>query len=246
MASPYIWALVELLSVPTISSHSHRFPTSTFQTESVLQSTPFGRYTRPYHFLRSLYRNMWFSTSSSQQATVSSSKSASGFQKLRQITKKILQKIKLPKIRDYEDFEEPETQEARFVTFTPPTEAPQIIDLKALKRTLPPQVSPINVDRSNVSRSGAVLVRPELRLQTSFKASLSSTEMSTPLLKDAQPVPISAATSDHSATASLDDIADYKCYQLDDEQDNDMDWALLDLPENVLNRLVNESCYSLL
>lgn len=54
------------------------------------------------------------------------------------------------------------------------------------------------------------------------------------------------ATSDHAAAAVLDDVMDYEGYDLLDEETSDLDWTLLDLPENVYGRLANESRHSLL
>ena len=153
---------------------------------------------------------MIFSTTSSQRAT----------QKVRQVASKILQKMRLSKGKGDTDLEEistAEVQVARFVTFERPSEAPQIIDLKAMRRSLPPQPSLIHAYRSSPSRSQADINQPELRLR-----------------------------SDRSAAASLDDIADYEGYEWLDDDDSDLDWTLLDLPEKVYQRLANESRHSLI
>lgn len=113
-----------------------------------------------------------------------------------------------------------EIQVARFVTFTRPSEAPQIIDLKALKRNTPPQ-RPV----------------PKLRLQTSLKSVRSSTEKGTPLLEDPQQVPVLDAS---------DEFADNKAYEMLDDKVSDVDWTLLDLPEAVYRRLANDSRHSLI
>ena len=110
-----------------------------------------------------------------------------------------------------------EVQVARFVTFERPTEAPQIIDLKAMRRSLPPQPSLIHTYHSSSSRSQADLNQAEPRPQ-----------------------------SVRSAAASLDEIADYEGYELLDDDDSDLDWTLLDLPEKVYQRLANESRHSLI
>ena len=200
---------------------------------------------------------MLFSTTSTtpQQATMRNRRSIFGTHKLRQLTSKILQKLK-PSTKttkdddtDLEEEEEPQMKEARFVTFIRPTVAPQIIDLKALKRRSLPQITPIHVYRSSVSRSKAQLVSPTLlRHQRSLRAErLSSTEMGTsPLLGDAEPVPVSGLSLHRSAAATFDDVADYDGYELLDEEGVDVDWNLLDLPEPVLRRLANESRHSLL
>lgn len=130
--------------------------------------------------------------------------------------------MKLSKGKEDQTLEESssaEIQVARFVTFTRPTDAPQIIDLKALKRNIPQRAV------------------PTLRLQTTFKTVRSSTEMGTSLLRDAQQVPV---------LDSSDDVADNEAYELLDDKDSDVDWALLDLPEAVYRRLANESHHSLI
>ena len=163
---------------------------------------------------------------------------------------------------DDEGGEEPEViikEEARFVPLIRPTAAPQIIDLKALKRSSLPQTTPVHAYRSNVSRStrAAELVVPDLlRRPTSLRAERSSSpssasrEMRTPLLggEDPEPVPVSGGlTLRHSAVAVVDDMADYEGYELlEEEEDVDVDWDLLDLPEPVLRRLANESRHSLI
>ena len=53
------------------------------------------------------------------------------------------------------------------------------------------------------------------------------------------------ATSDRSASAVLDDVVDYGGYEPLDDEGSDVDWSLLDLPENVYGRLANESRHSL-
>ena len=201
---------------------------------------------------------MLFSTTSTtpQQATMPNRRSILGTHKLRQLTSKILQKLNLPTKTTKDDdtdleVEEPQIKEARFVTFIRPTAAPQIIDLKALKRRSLPQTTPLHVYRSSVSRSNAQLISPTLlRHQRSLRAEhLSSAETGTsPLLGDAEPVPVSGLNCVRSAAAAatFDDVADYDGYELLDEEGVDVDWNLLDLPEPVLRRLANESRHSLL
>ena len=128
--------------------------------------------------------------------------------------------MKLSKDKDDMDMEELSTtkvQVARFVTFERPTETPQIIDLKAMRRSLPPQPSLIHTYHSGPSRSQTDLYQAEPRSQ-----------------------------SVRSAAASLDEIADYEGYELLDDDDSDLDWTLLDLPEKVYQRLANESRHSLI
>lgn len=50
------------------------------------------------------------------------------------------------------------------------------------------------------------------------------------------------ATSERPAVAALDDIADFD----DKDYNYDVDWSLLDLPENIYGRLANESRHSLI
>ena len=66
-------------------------------------------------------------------------------------------------------------------------------------------------------------------------------EMGMPLLG-----PMLGLSSRRAAQASLDDVADYDGYELLDEGSVDVDWNLLDLPEPVMWRLVNESRHSLI
>ena len=54
------------------------------------------------------------------------------------------------------------------------------------------------------------------------------------------------ATSDRPATAALDGLLDHEGYDLLDDKTSDLDWSLLDLPENIYGRLANESRHSLL
>lgn len=136
-------------------------------------------------------------------------------------------------------------QAASFVTFIRPTEAPQIVDLKAMTRTIRPQPARIYTEDSTVPRSQADLNGPELRLQKSFQTPRSPTESGTPLRRNPQQVFVFEATSDRSASAVLDDVVDYGGYEPLDDEGSDVDWSLLDLPENVYGRLANESRHSL-
>ncbi|CAF9922152.1 MAG: hypothetical protein ALECFALPRED_002031 [Alectoria fallacina] len=207
---------------------------------------------------------MSLSRSLSPQVTTSSQNPISGTQKLRRVASKMLQKMKLPEGGKADiDLEELGStgvqQAARFVTFTrPAAEAPQIVsNLKAMMttRSIRPR-RPARIyteDSTAVPRSQADLNGPELRLQKSFQTSARSpTETGTPLRRNPQQVFVFEATSDRSASAVLDDVVvDYYVgYEpLDDDEDDegsDVDWSLLDLPENVYGRLANESCHSLI
>ena len=249
---------------PALDLHPSIHPSPRKIPPKFLQTTLFGRSNQPNS--RKPFPQppitvmLFFSTMSpsSQPTTTPNHRSIFGSQKLHQLTSKILQKLKLSTKTtqknddDTSDLEaEPEMKAARFVTFIRPTAAPQIIDLKALKRKSLPQLTPIHVYRSNVSRSKAELVSPNLlRHQRSLRAECSSSmERGAPLLLgDAEQVPVLGLTSRRSAAAAatFDDIADYDGYELLDEQGVDVDWSLLDLPEPVLRRLANESCHSLI
>lgn len=166
----------------------------------------------------------------------------SGTQKLRQKAGKILQKMKLSKGQDDTDLEPlipTEGQDARFVTFTRSTEAPQIIDLKAMRKNIHPQ--PLRID-THVARSQSELNRPELHLQGSFDKTRSPTETGTPLRRNPQQAFV------YEMKAALDDIANYEGYELIENENEDeiQDWTLLDLPEHILRRLANDSNNSLI
>lgn len=229
MMSPYNSTFVDCILFSSIFHNFHRLQESIIDLNQLLESTLFNREITTQAITdRSII--MPFSTTSSQQATKTPShKSFLGTYNLGQVTSKILQKMKLLKGKESLTLEESssaEIQAARFVTFTRPTDAPQIIDLQALKR---------NISQRTV---------PKLRLHTSLRTVRSSTEMGTPLLKDPQQVPVLEATSDRSATAaSDDDLADYEML---DDGNSDVDWTLLDLPEAVYGRLANESRHSLI
>ena len=66
-------------------------------------------------------------------------------------------------------------------------------------------------------------------------------EMGRPLLG-----PVLGLSERRWAKAGFDDVADYDGYELLDEEGVDVDWNLLDLPEPVMWRLVNESRHSLI
>ena len=159
-----------------------------------------------------------------------------------------MQKLNFFKGKDIslEELDSAEAQVARFVTFARPTEAPQIIDLKAMRQSIRPQLTLIHIDHTHnkswVQRPQAKLNGPELRLQRSFETSPPPTETGTPLRRNPQQVFVFEATSERPSAAVLDDIADYDDYELlDDDNNFDLDWSLLDLPENVYGILANES-----
>ena len=192
---------------------------------------------------------MLFSLTSSQQGSGSSQISTSVTQKIRGVASNILLKLKLSKNKDYiklDDQGATEVQVARFVTFNR-AEAPQIIDLKAMRHTIRPQ--PYIYHQTRVPCSQADLKQPELRLQTSFESlnGRKPTQTGTPLRRNPQQAFVFDATMDRSAAAALDDIADYLGYEiLDDDEDTDVDWTLLDLPEHIYARLANDSRHSLI
>ncbi len=176
--------------------------------------------------------------------------STSVTQKIRGVASNILLKLKLSKNKDYiklDDQGATEARVARFVTFTRPAEAPQIIDLKAMRQTIRPQ--PYIYHQTRVPCSQADLKQPELRLQTSFESlnGRKPTKTGTPLRRNPQQAFVFDATLDCPAAAALDDIADYLGYEiLDDDEDSDLDWTLLDLPEHIYARLANDSRHSLI
>ena len=131
-------------------------------------------------------------------------------------------------------------QVARFVTFTQPTAAPQIIDLKAMRQNVRPQLTRINTHQPRLQRSQADLNSHELHLQRSFEGLRAPTETGTPSRRDPQQAFV------FETQAALDDIAGYLGYDMLDDKDSDLDWSLLDLPENVYRRLANESRHSLI
>ncbi len=101
---------------------------------------------------------------------MSSQKLTSRTQKLRLTASKMLQKMKLSKSKDDTNLREldaADIQVARFVTFVRPTEAPQIIDLKAMRQNIRPR---LYTHHPSVPRSQAELKGPELRLQKSSES----------------------------------------------------------------------------
>lgn len=174
-----------------------------------------------------------------------------GTQKLRRVASKVFQKLKPSSGKEYMNLEEhgpTDTRIARFVTFVRPKEAPQTIDLKAMRQSIRQQPTLIYTHASKVPRSQADLKKPELRLQKSFEIRSSPTETGTPLRKNPQQAFVFGATLERSAATALDDIADYASYEFVDEEEVDMDtdWNLLDLPESVYTRLLSESRHSLI
>ena len=158
--------------------------------------------------------------------------------------------MRFPKGKEHINLEELDSTEihvAKFVTFERPTQAPQIIDLKEMRRNIRLQPTRIYTRFSPVPCPQADLKSPELRLQRSFeRLARSATETGTPLRRNPQQVFVFEATSDRSAAAVLDDVADDAGYDLLDDDDYDVDWSLLELPENVYGRLANESRHSLI
>ena len=158
---------------------------------------------------------------------MSSQTAISKTHRLRSVASKIFQKMKISKDKEDIDLEEvssTEIQVARFVTFIRPTEAPQIIDLKAVRRSLRPQLPRIYTPDSTAPRSQADLNSPELHLQKSFEnPPRSPTETGTPSRRNPQQVFVFEATSDRSATAALDDLLDHEGYDLLDDKTSDLD-----------------------
>lgn len=139
-----------------------------------------------------------------------------------------------------------DVQVARFVTFELPAEAPQIIDLKAMRRNIRPQPARIYTHHFRVPHLQADLNNSEIRLQRSFEDLRSPRETGTPLRRNPQQVYVFKATSTRSTTAVIDDVMDNADYERLDDEDSDLDWSLLDLPENVYARLANDSRHSLI
>lgn len=151
---------------------------------------------------------------------MSSQTHVSKTQKLQRVGSKILQKIFRSKAKiDLVELGSTEVKAARTVTFIPPTETPRIIDLKSMRRSIHPQPTRSNIHHSLVG---------------------------TPMRKNSQQAYVSEETSRHPAAAILDDVEDHEDYQRIHEEESDVDWSLLDLPENVYARLANESRHSLL
>ena len=197
----------------------------------------------------SLFTTLSTFTTPTQRTTISSQKLTSGTQKLRRAASKMLQKIKFSKSRDDINLRELDSadtadiQVARFVTFVRPTEAPQIIDLKAMRQNIRPRSY---THHSSVPRSQPELKGPELRLQKSFEGPRLPTETGTPLRRNPQQILVFGTTSDRSTAAVLDDVADEIGYEVLDDDDYDVDFSLLELPEKVYGILANESRHSLI
>ena len=158
--------------------------------------------------------------------------SVSGTQKLRRVASKILLKMKISTGKEDIDLEElgsTEIQAARFVTFTRPTMAPQIIDLKAMTQNHRAELPRIDAHQPRAQQSQANLNSHDFGLQ-----------------KNPQQVFVFEATSEGSAPAVLAKVEDYTGYETLDDEDSDLDWSLLDLPEKVYARLANESRHSLI
>ena len=192
---------------------------------------------------------MVFSTSSSQQATNSSQKSMSGTQKLRHVGSKILKKMKLSWGKDDRDREEltsTEIQVARFATFIRPSEAPQIVDLKAMRRNIRPRPTRTDTHHSSTSRSPSRPHAPELCRDQSSQTPCLPTKTDAPSRENSRQGFVLRTTAERSDAAVSDDVADYEGYELLDGTDSDLDWTLLDLPEQVYQRLANESRHSLI
>ena len=194
---------------------------------------------------------MVFSTSSSQQTTKPSQKSISGTQKLRHVGSKILKKMKLSKSKDDKDREElasTEIQVARFATLIRPSEGPQIVDLGAMRRNIRPQSTRTDTQRSSMSRSPSHPHAPELCGDQSSQTPCLPTKTDAPPRENRQQGGfVLRTTADRRSDAAIsDDVADYDGYELLDGEDSDLDWSLLDLPEQVYQRLANESRHSLI
>ena len=149
--------------------------------------------------------------------------------------------------RNFGALSTPELQSAKFVTLKRPTEGPRIIDLRDMRKSIRPQSAHSFIRQSILPRSQADLNSPDLRPQSSYKTSQSSSSgMGTPRRTTLQQAFYLDATKGESAVALLDDVTTYEGYEWLGEDDYDIDWTLLDLPENVYGRLVNESRHSLI
>lgn len=193
---------------------------------------------------------MSLSKLSSQQATSSSENSLSGTQKLRRVASKIWQKMMPSKSKDsmtLSALSTPEVQSAKFVSLKRPIEGPRIIDLRDMRQSIRTQPAHLFIHQSIVSRSQSALNSPELHPQSSFETSQSSSSKTgTPPRTNLQQAPYLEATKGQSAVALLDDVTNYEGYEWLGEDDYDVDWTLLDLPEKIYGRLANESRHSLI
>ena len=149
--------------------------------------------------------------------------------------------------RNFSALSTPEVQSAKFVTLKRPAEGPRIIDLRDMRKSIRPQSAHSFIRHSILPRSQTDLNSPELRAQSSYKTSQSSSSRTgTPLRTTLQQAFYLNATKGESAIALLDDVTSYEGYQWLGEDDYDIDWTLLDLPENIYGRLANESRHSLI
>ena len=193
---------------------------------------------------------MSLSKLSSQQAASSSENSLSGTQKLRRVASKVWQKMRPSKSKDsmtFGAFGTPEVQSAKFVTLKRPTEGPRIIDLRDMRNSIRTQPAHSFIRQSIFSRSQADLDSPEFCPQSSFETSQSSSSgKGTPLRTTLHQAFYLDANKGQSAVALLDDVTSYEGYEWLGEDDYDIDWTLLDLPENIYGRLANESRHSLI
>ena len=187
---------------------------------------------------------------SSQQATSSNENSLSGTQKLRRVASKVWQKMMPSKSKDsmtLSPLSTPEVQSAKSVKLKRPTEGPRIIDLRDMRQSIRTQPAHSLIRQSIVSRSQTPLNSPEIRPQSSFETSQSSSSKTgTPPRTNLQQAFYLEANKGQSAVALLDDITNYEGYEWLGEDDYDVDWTLLDLPENIYGRLANESRHSLI
>ena len=141
----------------------------------------------------------------------------------------------------------PEVRSAEFVTLKRPSEGPRIIDLRDMRKSIRTQSTHSFIRQSMLSRSQADLDSPEPRPQSSFKTSQSSSSgKGTSLRTTLQQAFYLDANKGQSAVALLDDVTNYEGYEWLGEDDYDIDWTLLDLPENIYGRLANESRHSLI
>ena len=141
----------------------------------------------------------------------------------------------------------PEVQSAKFVTLKRPTEGPRIIDLRDMRKSIRTQPTHSFIRQSFLPRSQADLNSPELRPQSSYETSQSSSSgTGIPPRTNLQRAFYLDTTKGQSAVALLDDVTNYEGYEWLGEDDYDIDWTLLDLPENIYGRLANESRHSLI
>ena len=138
-----------------------------------------------------------------------------------------------------------EIKVARPVIFVRPIDAPRIIDLNATRPSIRPHSTCINTSSPMAPRSQADLKSPEPRLQKCFGNPDPPIVTGTPLRRNSQQALNFGETSHRAAAAVSDDVVDDTDYERRDDEDSDVDWTLLDLPENVYGRLANESCHSL-